>query len=186
MKLMAIFFIMIGGTSRDYLLGIPYADYDFVTDATPEQEKAFLARRLNISFAKFGSIKVMEGKTEIDITTFRLEGPYLDHRHPTPSRSSKIRKKTISVATSRSMRFISPRKARFWITVGAKRTSKRASFVLSATPKPGSKKIPYGFCGPNVSPKSWASHRTQKQSRHRKTSAASFHPQPRKSEDGTP
>jgi tRNA nucleotidyltransferase/poly(A) polymerase len=26
----------------------------------------------------------------------------------------------------------------------------------------------------------------EKQSRHRKTSAASFHPQPRKSEDGTP
>jgi tRNA nucleotidyltransferase (CCA-adding enzyme) len=24
----------------------------------------------------------MEGKTEIDITTFRQEGPYLDHRHP--------------------------------------------------------------------------------------------------------
>jgi tRNA nucleotidyltransferase/poly(A) polymerase len=43
--------LMIGGTSRDYLLGIPYADYDFVTDATPDQEKAFLAR---------GSISVRE------------------------------------------------------------------------------------------------------------------------------
>jgi tRNA nucleotidyltransferase (CCA-adding enzyme) len=73
--------LMIGGTSRDYLLGIPYADYDFVTDATPEQEKAFLPAA-QYQFAKFGSIKIMEGKTEIDITTFRLEGPYRDHRHP--------------------------------------------------------------------------------------------------------
>ncbi|OPZ36647.1 MAG: CCA-adding enzyme [Tenericutes bacterium ADurb.BinA155] len=72
---------MVGGTSRDYLLGIPYADYDFVTDATPAEEKAFLPQA-QYRFAKFGSIKVMEGSNEIDITTFRKEGAYLDHRHP--------------------------------------------------------------------------------------------------------
>jgi hypothetical protein len=41
-------FAMIGGTSRDYLLGIPYADYDFVTDATPDPGKSLSCPRLNI------------------------------------------------------------------------------------------------------------------------------------------
>jgi tRNA nucleotidyltransferase/poly(A) polymerase len=33
---------MIGGTSRDYLLEREVLDYDFVTDATPEEMKRFL------------------------------------------------------------------------------------------------------------------------------------------------
>ena len=33
---------MIGGSSRDLLLGKMPSDWDFVTDATPEQEKQFL------------------------------------------------------------------------------------------------------------------------------------------------
>ena len=33
---------IVGGTSRDLLLERPFTDLDFVTDATPEEEKAFL------------------------------------------------------------------------------------------------------------------------------------------------
>lgn len=72
---------MVGGSSRDYLLGIPFTDFDFVTDATPEEEKAFLPQ-VSFAFAKFGSISFHEGENEIDITTFRKEGGYDDHRHP--------------------------------------------------------------------------------------------------------
>ncbi|MBP5091186.1 MAG: hypothetical protein J6328_01325 [Bacilli bacterium] len=72
---------MVGGTSRDYLLGLPYADYDFVTDATPDEEKAFLPNA-KYDFARFGSIKVFEDGVEVDITTMRLEEGYADHRHP--------------------------------------------------------------------------------------------------------
>ena len=72
---------MAGGTSRDYLLGLPYTDFDFVTDATPEEEKAFLPNA-QYSFAKFGSIKIYEDGVEVDITTLREEGDYVDHRHP--------------------------------------------------------------------------------------------------------
>jgi len=73
---------MIGGTSRDFLLKIHYDDYDFVTDATPDEEKSFLPHA-EYAFAKFGSVQVREGKLKIDITTLRKEEAYLDHRHPT-------------------------------------------------------------------------------------------------------
>lgn len=72
---------IIGGTSRDILLGMDPLDFDFVTDATPEQEKAFLPDA-HYDFARFGSIKIFNNGIEIDITTLREEGEYKDYRHP--------------------------------------------------------------------------------------------------------
>ena len=72
---------MIGGTSRDILLGKFPSDFDFVTDATPEEEKIFLPDA-DYAFEKYGSIKLKEQGIEVDITTFREEGEYLDFRHP--------------------------------------------------------------------------------------------------------
>lgn len=72
---------MIGGTSRDFLLDIDPDDLDFVTDATPMEEKAFLPDA-NYTFERFGSIKVRIGAAHADVTTLREEGEYADHRHP--------------------------------------------------------------------------------------------------------
>ncbi len=71
----------VGGTCRDFLLGKVPNDFDFVTSATPDQEKAFLPEA-DYSFARFGSIKLKKDGQEIDITTFRKEGEYKDFRHP--------------------------------------------------------------------------------------------------------
>ena len=93
---------MIGGTSRDLLLGQEPSDFDFVTSATPEQERSFLPDA-DYSFAKFGSIKFKEEGKEIDVTTFREEGEYKDFRHPSyirfissPEEDSKRRDFTIN------------------------------------------------------------------------------------------
>lgn len=72
---------IVGGTSRDLLLERPFTDLDFVTDATPEEEKAFLPEA-NYVFAKYGSIRLKKDGLEVDITTLRKESDYLDHRHP--------------------------------------------------------------------------------------------------------
>ncbi len=72
---------MIGGTSRDFLLGLPVSDLDFATDATPDEERLFL-KEANYAFARFGSIHIPSEPTHIDVTTFREEEGYDDHRHP--------------------------------------------------------------------------------------------------------
>lgn len=72
---------MVGGSARDYLLMRPSHDYDFATDATPEEMRRFLPDA-DYSFSKYGSVKLYEGKIEVDITTLREEGPYNDSRHP--------------------------------------------------------------------------------------------------------
>lgn len=71
---------MIGSTSRDYLLNNEINDYDFVTDATPEEVKRFLD--VDMTFAKFGSVKYHLNNNKIDIVTLREEGDYEDKRHP--------------------------------------------------------------------------------------------------------
>lgn len=73
---------MIGGTSRDYLLNINILDYDFVTDATPDEVKKFLPTA-NFVFAKYGCVKTKYENVTIDITTLREEQNYVDGRHPT-------------------------------------------------------------------------------------------------------
>ena len=72
---------MIGGTTRDYLLKKEVFDYDFVSDATPDEMKLFL-NDANFTFAKFGSVRVKVNDVHVDITTLREEGEYLDYRHP--------------------------------------------------------------------------------------------------------
>ncbi|MBR3675098.1 MAG: CCA tRNA nucleotidyltransferase, partial [Bacilli bacterium] len=72
---------LIGGTSRDLLLVIDSADFDFVTDATPDQTRAFLPDA-NYRFAMYGSIKVNSLGVTCDVTTLRKETGYSDHRHP--------------------------------------------------------------------------------------------------------
>jgi len=72
---------LIGGTSRDLLLGIDPADIDLVTDATPEEEKVFLPD-LEMTFARFGSVHLKTEAGDIDITTLRRESGYKDSRHP--------------------------------------------------------------------------------------------------------
>ena len=72
---------MIGGTSRDYLLNLEVLDYDFVTNAKPEEMEKFLENP-NMTFAKFGSVSTKVDGVKVDIVTFRKEEGYSDFRHP--------------------------------------------------------------------------------------------------------
>ena len=73
---------MVGGTVRDYLMGLQLDDMDVVTDATPEDIKKFLPDASYV-FARFGSVSYKtEKKVKFDITTLREEKGYEDARHP--------------------------------------------------------------------------------------------------------
>lgn len=72
---------MVGGTSRDYLLGLHVDDYDFVTDATPTEMKTFLSDA-NYTFERFGTVSLIFQKHKLDLVTLRKESDYDDSRHP--------------------------------------------------------------------------------------------------------
>lgn len=71
----------VGGSVRDELLGLEVFDFDFATDATPEEMMKFLPDA-NDTFAKYGCIKYKGEFGRAEITTFRIEEDYDDFRHP--------------------------------------------------------------------------------------------------------
>jgi tRNA nucleotidyltransferase (CCA-adding enzyme) len=72
---------IVGGEVRDLLLKRPFSDRDYVTDATPAEEKAFITNA-SYTYERFGSVKLKVENQEIDITTLRKEEEYQDFRHP--------------------------------------------------------------------------------------------------------
>src|SRR6516225_1313066 len=76
-----------GGCVRDLLLGRPPDDYDVATSARPEEvQKLFGPRRTLAIGASFGVILVHgrcgRGSGDVEVSTFRTEGHYLDCRRP--------------------------------------------------------------------------------------------------------
>ena len=72
----------VGGSVRDSILGLDVYDFDFATDATPEEMMKFL-KDAKDTFAKYGCIKYKGEFGRAEITTFRKEEKYDDFRHPT-------------------------------------------------------------------------------------------------------
>ena len=72
---------IVGGAVRDWLLGIPNSDYDFCTDALPEQVISIF-RKVIPTGIKHGTVTVMFKGESYEVTTFRTEGAYSDQRHP--------------------------------------------------------------------------------------------------------
>lgn len=72
---------LVGGSVRDLLIKKAIEDFDLATDATPEEMSKFL-EGCDLTFAKYGAVKIKRGKHYFVITTFRKEGKYDDSRHP--------------------------------------------------------------------------------------------------------
>lgn len=72
---------IVGGVVRDALLNKPLYDWDFTTNATPEQIlKLFPDAFYDNKFGTVG-IKNDDGRP-FEITTYRMEENYADNRHP--------------------------------------------------------------------------------------------------------
>lgn len=74
---------LVGGCVRDFLMNINPKDYDITTNALPNQIKEVFKdyKLINNNGEKHGTITVFINEP-IEITTYRSESEYLDHRHP--------------------------------------------------------------------------------------------------------
>lgn len=71
----------VGGSVRDAILGRSIHDVDIATSAYPEETKKVFTRTIDIGI-EHGTVLVLHGKQEYEITTFRTEDVYVDYRRP--------------------------------------------------------------------------------------------------------
>lgn len=73
----------VGGAVRDLLRGVEPHDWDVTTDALPEETAAcFAGFRVIETGMQHGTVTVLLDGMPLEITTYRVDGNYSDHRHP--------------------------------------------------------------------------------------------------------
>lgn len=72
---------LVGGCVRDLLLGQNPKDYDITTNAKPEQVIELFSKTYPTGL-QHGTVTVEWVKEHFEVTTFRVEGEYLDGRRP--------------------------------------------------------------------------------------------------------
>ncbi len=74
---------VVGGAVRDTLLNRPVHDYDISTNAKPsDMHKVFKDYLVLDTGIKHGTVTVIINHVHIEVTTYRIETSYSDHRHP--------------------------------------------------------------------------------------------------------
>lgn len=75
---------IVGGCVRDLYLEVPPKDWDITSDATPEKIMELFPKNIPTGL-KHGTVTVCMGEgveNHFEVTTFRIEGEYLDGRRP--------------------------------------------------------------------------------------------------------
>ena len=74
---------VVGGCVRDSLLGREPKDWDICTGATPDAVKACIQNdRVLETGARHGTLTVLSDGMPVEVTTYRIDGPYFDNRRP--------------------------------------------------------------------------------------------------------
>jgi len=71
---------VVGGAVRDLLTHVPVTDWDFTTNATPEQIQKLFPDSFYDN--RFGTVGVKFDEQVLEITTYRSESGYSDRRRP--------------------------------------------------------------------------------------------------------
>ena len=72
---------IVGGCVRDAILGKEPADWDITTSAKPLQIKSIFQKTVDTGL-KHGTVTVLMEKEPFEVTTYRIDGEYEDHRRP--------------------------------------------------------------------------------------------------------
>lgn len=71
----------VGGSVRDYVMGRNIHDIDITTSATPDEIESIFSHTIPVG-KKHGTINVVFNDENYEVTTFRAEEDYVDHRRP--------------------------------------------------------------------------------------------------------
>lgn len=71
----------VGGCVRDYLLNDDFSDIDITTNALPDEVKQIFKKSIDTGI-QHGTVTILINGDSFEVTTFRIEDDYIDHRTP--------------------------------------------------------------------------------------------------------
>ena len=71
----------VGGCVRDYLLNNEFSDIDITTNALPDEVKQIFRKSIDTGI-QHGTVTILINGDSFEVTTFRTEDDYIDHRTP--------------------------------------------------------------------------------------------------------
>ena len=71
----------VGGCVRDYLLNDDFSDIDITTNALPDEVKKIFRKSIDTGI-QHGTVTILVNGDNFEVTTFRTEDDYIDHRTP--------------------------------------------------------------------------------------------------------
>ena len=92
---------IVGGCVRDMLLERVPEDWDITTSAKPEEVKELFRRTVDTGI-EHGTVTVLIGDEGFEVTTYRMDGIYEDHRHPkevtfTPNLEEDLKRRDFTI-----------------------------------------------------------------------------------------
>jgi len=72
---------LVGGALRNHYAGIKPTDFDFATNANPEEVQRIFHQVIPTGI-KHGTVTVIFKGHQFEVTTFRIDGDYTNSRHP--------------------------------------------------------------------------------------------------------
>jgi len=92
---------LVGGAVRNLYAGLEVSDYDFATDARPEDVQK-LFKKVIPTGIKHGTVTVLYAGHNLEVTTFREDGEYSDSRRPdnvqfTPSIFEDLKRRDFTI-----------------------------------------------------------------------------------------
>ncbi len=92
---------IVGGCVRDMLLDREPEDWDITTSAKPEEVKSLFRRTIDTGI-EHGTVTVMIKDEGFEVTTYRMDGVYEDHRHPkevtfTPNLEEDLKRRDFTI-----------------------------------------------------------------------------------------
>ena len=72
----------VGGCVRDSFLGLEPGDWDVTTNALPEETMAVFGKDAFPTGLQHGTVTVRLDGVSVEVTTYRVDGAYTDHRRP--------------------------------------------------------------------------------------------------------
>ena len=72
---------IVGGCVRDSILGRTPGDWDITTSASPQEVKEIFDHTVDTGI-EHGTVTVLMNHEPYEVTTYRIDGKYEDHRRP--------------------------------------------------------------------------------------------------------